>query len=77
MFVAMGHGRAGGEMELSDNIFINLSKDLVEKFDGDRCPNLCGKPKIFLFQACRGKGGFQWYTIYLADHYHFLLKTRS
>ena len=60
VFVAMGHGRAGGEMKLSENTFINLSKDIVDKFDRDRCPKLRGKPKIFLYQACRGTGGFQW-----------------
>ncbi len=59
VFVAMGHGGAGGTMTLSDNTVINLSKDLVEKFDGNNCRDLCGKPKIFLFQACRGSGGCQ------------------
>ncbi|KAG8226251.1 hypothetical protein J437_LFUL004808, partial [Ladona fulva] len=37
---------------------VRLHKDLVdevvERFESDRVPSLAGKPKIFLFQACRG-----------------------
>ncbi|XP_040185070.1 caspase-6 isoform X2 [Rana temporaria] len=29
-------------------------KDLTSPFKGDKCPSLAGKPKIFIFQACRG-----------------------
>ncbi|XP_078492732.1 caspase-6 [Ciona intestinalis] len=29
-------------------------KKIVDQFRGDVCPSLAGKPKIFLFQACRG-----------------------
>ena len=56
VFVAMGHGQKGGILLLSDHTPINLSDDLVSRFDGNNCPALRGKPKVFLFQACRGKG---------------------
>uniref|UniRef100_H2YT45 Caspase family p20 domain-containing protein n=1 Tax=Ciona savignyi TaxID=51511 RepID=H2YT45_CIOSA len=29
-------------------------KVIVDQFRGDTCPTLVGKPKIFMFQACRG-----------------------
>ena len=28
--------------------------DIVQEFNTTNCPTLAGKPKIFLFQACRG-----------------------
>ena len=49
----MGHGSAGGRLYLSDNKPIKISTDIVNQFDGGNCPALSGKPKIFLFQACR------------------------
>ncbi|XP_036068328.1 caspase-6-like [Oryzias melastigma] len=32
---------------------INI-QDIIHAFRGDNCPSLVGKPKIFIFQACRG-----------------------
>uniref|UniRef100_L7M0M7 Putative caspase apoptotic cysteine protease n=1 Tax=Rhipicephalus pulchellus TaxID=72859 RepID=L7M0M7_RHIPC len=29
-------------------------QDVIKPFLGDACPNLCGKPKLFFIQACRG-----------------------
>ena len=29
--------------------------DIINCFSSDQCPNLQGKPKIFIFQTCRGK----------------------
>uniref|UniRef100_A0A3B4FSA4 Caspase-6 n=1 Tax=Pundamilia nyererei TaxID=303518 RepID=A0A3B4FSA4_9CICH len=30
-------------------------QEITSKFKGDKCPDLVGKPKIFIIQACRGK----------------------
>lgn len=30
------------------------TNDILEQFRGTECPSLVGKPKIFIFQACRG-----------------------
>ena len=29
--------------------------DIFQKFDGNHCPTLIGKPKLFIIQACRGR----------------------
>ncbi|XP_060682692.1 caspase-6-like isoform X1 [Hemiscyllium ocellatum] len=29
-------------------------QEITERFRGDKCPSLVGKPKIFIIQACRG-----------------------
>ncbi|KAK3735756.1 hypothetical protein QZH41_008915 [Actinostola sp. cb2023] len=49
----MSHGKGsyfycsdGGKMEVSD---------VRKKFDNAHCESLCGKPKLFFIQACRGK----------------------
>ena len=28
--------------------------DILTEFNNEKCPNLCGKPKLFIFPACRG-----------------------
>ena len=55
IFAAMGHGGAGDCLYLKDNKPVDLSTELVSAFDGANCPALRGKPKIFLFQACRSE----------------------
>ncbi|XP_076645401.1 death regulator Nedd2-like caspase [Halictus rubicundus] len=32
-----------------------LCKDILDYFTAEACPHLAGKPKIFIFQLCRGK----------------------
>uniref|UniRef100_V5G4Y4 Caspase-1 n=1 Tax=Anoplophora glabripennis TaxID=217634 RepID=V5G4Y4_ANOGL len=29
--------------------------DILDKFSGEKCPAMAGKPKIFIFQCCRGE----------------------
>ncbi|KAG8226250.1 hypothetical protein J437_LFUL004807 [Ladona fulva] len=48
----MTHGKKGGEICASDDSF--KVEEVFEKFKSDKVPTLAGKPKIFLFQACRG-----------------------
>jgi len=33
---------------------MSIEDDIVAKFDGANCPNLRGKPKLFIIQACQG-----------------------
>ncbi|KAG8233289.1 hypothetical protein J437_LFUL012224 [Ladona fulva] len=49
----MTHGEDNGILSAYDHIF--KSDEVFERFKSDRVPSLAGKPKIFLFQACRGK----------------------
>lgn len=44
------------KIESSDHKDINLYKDVIYKFDTKNCPQLEGKPKIFLIQACQRFG---------------------
>eukprot|EP00920_Eleutheroschizon_duboscqi_P034903 GHVT01084016.1.p1 GENE.GHVT01084016.1~~GHVT01084016.1.p1 ORF type:complete len:259 (-),score=-0.62 GHVT01084016.1:574-1350(-) len=46
------HGTDGDQVYAYDGLF-KLS-DIFDTFKGDMCPQLAGKPKIFLIQACRG-----------------------
>jgi len=48
----MSHGDEGVIYSTDDCVDI---KDFVDLFRGDNCPTLNGKPKIFIFQACRGQ----------------------
>jgi len=47
----MSHGGEGFICSTDGRVEI---EDLVDPFRGDNCPTLNGKPKIFIFQACRG-----------------------
>ena len=35
-------------------------KDIKKYFDGERCPELLGKPKLFFVQACQGNEQCGW-----------------
>jgi len=51
--VVMGHGKdnviygADGEM-------VNIKQDILDKFSNTNCRSMTGKPKLFVFQSCRG-----------------------
>ena len=55
--VAMSHGHENRTLQLRDGKLINIDKELVAEFDGENWPVMIGKPKVFLFQCCRGQGG--------------------
>ena len=46
------HG-VSGQLYSTDGILINVD-DFTKNFDGNHCPSLIGKPKVFILQACRG-----------------------
>uniref|UniRef100_A0A673HTL1 Caspase 22, apoptosis-related cysteine peptidase n=1 Tax=Sinocyclocheilus rhinocerous TaxID=307959 RepID=A0A673HTL1_9TELE len=50
----MSHGNKTG-VEGCDEQICPLN-DITSPFDGDNCPALIGKPKVFFIQACRGCG---------------------
>lgn len=49
----MSHGDGTG-VEGCDEQICPLN-DITSPFDGDNCPALIGKPKVFFIQACRGR----------------------
>ena len=48
----MSHGDTG-YISGTDEEKVHL-KDIQAEFEGDKCPKLQGKPKLFFIQACRG-----------------------
>ena len=54
--VIMSHGNEKGEVIFSNNKALSKSK-IVNEFSPRYCEGLKSKPKIFIFQACRGKLG--------------------
>ncbi|CAL4169370.1 unnamed protein product, partial [Meganyctiphanes norvegica] len=51
--IIMSHGCDGRSFYTSDNHYLPIN-DVLEKFNNSQCPALMGKPKIFIFQFCRG-----------------------
>ncbi|KAM5193477.1 caspase-6 [Mantella aurantiaca] len=49
--IFLSHGEDGHIYAHDSKIEI---KELTNPFKGDKCQSLAGKPKIFIFQACRG-----------------------
>ncbi len=63
MLVVLSHGNDGiiygkdGRPKSDDSHpkgCLDINKDILAAFDGNRCPHLHGKPKIILIQACQG-----------------------
>ena len=50
--VLMSHGDTG-YIYGTDDEKVKL-KDIQAEFEGNKCPKLQGKPKLFFIQACRG-----------------------
>ena len=49
----LSHGH-DGIIVSADGLEISIEKDILRKFNNEYCPALYKKPKLFLFQACRG-----------------------
>ncbi|KAB7496986.1 Caspase Dronc, partial [Armadillidium nasatum] len=51
--VVMSHGQSAKEIITADNKYIR-DEEIISYFTNIACPALSGKPKIFIFQYCRG-----------------------
>ena len=51
--IILSHGDAGGLINAADGKEVP-TEYVLRKFNNDACPLLKGKPKFFVFQACRG-----------------------
>ena len=51
--VILTHGNHGVLYD-TDNEEVSIDKQVIEPFRGEKCPTLLDKPKLFIFQACRG-----------------------
>ena len=53
MIVAiLSHGIDGAIYGIDEHLV--KVEDIVRYFDGQNCPTMAGKPKLFFLQACRG-----------------------
>ena len=52
--IIMSHGNKENEIYTTDLEAININ-EIQNYFTPNNCPSLCGKPKIFIIQACRGE----------------------
>eukprot|EP00795_Rhopilema_esculentum_P007135 gene7135-12787_t len=52
VFIFLGHGKKEGLVGTDEKV-VSIS-EITSSFTVDRCPSLGDKPKIFIFQACRG-----------------------
>ena len=49
----MSHGDRES-IQAVDRGKVNIETDILDQFSNGACPTMIGKPKVFLFQACRG-----------------------
>ncbi|KAK4327535.1 hypothetical protein Pmani_002016 [Petrolisthes manimaculis] len=52
--IFMSHGRKGDVFYTSDDEEMTC-EEVIESFSNSLCPAVCGKPKLFMFQMCRGQ----------------------
>ena len=50
----MSHGGEDNKIAAADNNYVNIEVDILDRFQNKFCKKMIGKPKVFLFQACRG-----------------------
>ena len=55
LLFVLSHGSHGNVYGI-DGHKLSIEKDIVTKFDGNNCPALVNKPKMFFIQACQGGG---------------------
>ena len=51
----MSHGEDDDKLVTADNQTVKIDREILDRFRNDKCKNMIGKPKLFLFQACRGR----------------------
>ena len=51
--IVMTHGNAG-VLYGTDHKAVSIDTEIIEPFHGEKCRTLVDKPKLFIFQACRG-----------------------
>ena len=51
----MSHGADDGKIVTADSKMINVEADILDRFKNKHCKTMIGKPKVFLFLACRGE----------------------
>ena len=59
VLVFMSHGNEKGIY--GNDWEVVCVEEIKEMFNGKNCPQLVGKPKIMIFQACRGGNYFVWF----------------
>nr|XP_026692232.1 uncharacterized protein LOC100177694 isoform X3 [Ciona intestinalis] len=52
--VILSHGTIGDRVYATDD-HLGISENVIDPFLGSNCPDLIGKPKIFIIEACRGQ----------------------
>ncbi|KAI6656674.1 Caspase-1 [Oopsacas minuta] len=54
LFLAVSTHGDRGTLIGTDGVPVSIESSVLSPFNGARCPSLCGKPKVFFLQACRG-----------------------
>merc|ERR1712179_19268 len=54
IFCFATHGPDKNKLISTDCLEIDVDNDILRSFNNENCPNLRGKPKFFIFQACQG-----------------------